>query len=52
MQWCKVITLFDCCDNFVIDNNGGSELFAAVYYSVAYCTDFVKRLDYAVVSIG
>ena len=40
---CKIANFLDSLNNFIVNNNGFSELLSAVNNTMSYCSDLIKR---------
>ena len=47
MKWCKIVTLFYCCDHFICDHCRSCKFFSTMYDTMSDCIYFFQALDSA-----
>ena len=43
VEWCKLDTILDLFDHFVVDPDGPSEMLSAMYDSMSYCNKLLGK---------
>ena len=47
MKWCKIVTLFYCCNHFICDHCRSCKFFSTMYDTMSDCIYFFQALDSA-----